>query len=74
MSSLKAKTSKRERRKKASMDVATVIQKGMDKNPDVQVVLEIAMRARNLESVEPPRSIGMATDVVALPTNSQCPV
>lgn len=54
------------------MDTAQVIKDALDANPDVRLVLEISARARDAESKEPPRSIGFATDIVAIPTNSQC--
>jgi hypothetical protein len=53
-------------------DTAQVIEDGLAANPDVRLVLEIALRAREVESKEPPRNIGVATDIVATPTNSQC--
>jgi hypothetical protein len=43
-------------------------------NPDVRTVLEIAARARDIESREPAKTIGIATDIIAIPTNSQYPV
>lgn len=54
------------------MDAAQVIKDALETNPDVRLVLEVATRAREAESKEPPRSIGFATDIVAIPTNSQC--
>lgn len=54
------------------MDTAQVIKDALDANPDVRLVLAIAARARDAESKEPPRNIGFATDIVAIPTNSQC--
>lgn len=74
MSSRKIQTPKSKPREKASMNVETIIQKGLAENPQIQLVLDIAQRARELEFREPPRNIGMATDVVATPTNSQYPV
>jgi hypothetical protein len=56
------------------MKTEQIIQKALDKNPDIRLVLEIAARAHDLESKEPPLYTGMATDTVALPTNLQCPV
>lgn len=52
----------------------SVIEKAMIDNPEVCLVLEIAMRARVAVSSEPPRHIGVATEVITIPTNSQCPV
>jgi hypothetical protein len=56
------------------MDAAEVIRKALDENRDVRLILEIATRAREIESKEPPRHVGIATEIVAIPTNSQCPV
>jgi len=56
------------------MDVVQVIENAISANPDVGLVLEIATRAREAESKEPPRQIGVATDTAAVPANSQCPV
>ena len=54
------------------MNVEQIIKSALDENPDIRLVLEIAARAREAESKEPPRNIGVATDIVAVPTNSQC--
>jgi hypothetical protein len=51
-----------------------LIQDVLDKNPDVRLVLEIAARALEVESKEPPLSNEMASDTVAQPTSVQCPV
>ncbi len=56
------------------MDAEQVIENALDRNPEMQLVLEIAARAREAESKEPPRNIGMATETAAVPTNSQYPV
>lgn len=50
------------------------LQKQIVENPEIRMVLEIAMRARDIEATQPARVIGIATDVAATPTNSQCPV
>jgi hypothetical protein len=50
--------------------VTTLVRRAME-NPDVRIVLEIAERARNVESKEPAKTVGMATDVIAIPTNSK---
>jgi hypothetical protein len=52
----------RQTRRQAARNVKNTI----DENPDVRMVLEIAMRLK-----EPPRHIGMATDVVLTCPNSQ---
>jgi hypothetical protein len=54
------------------MNAEQMIKKALDENPEILLVLEIAARARDAESKEPPRNIGTATDIVAIPTNSQC--
>jgi hypothetical protein len=74
MISRKHKSRKARKAKPKLRAPAAVIQKAIDENPEVRLVLEIAMRARDAESKEPPLDIGMATDIVATPTNSQCPV
>ena len=56
------------------MDVANVIERAIMENPEVRLVLDLAMRAREIEGRELPREIGMATEVTAIPVNSQCAV
>jgi len=56
------------------MKAEQVIKSALDRNPEIRLVLEIAARAREAESKEPPRNIGMATETAAVPTNSQYPV
>ncbi len=56
------------------MTAAQMIKKALDENPDIRLVLEAAERAREAESKEPPRNIGIATETVAIPTKSQGPV
>jgi hypothetical protein len=56
------------------MDAEKIVQQTMDDNPEVQLVLEIAARARDTESRELPQDVGAATEVVALPINPQCAV
>jgi hypothetical protein len=53
---------------------AEKLQKQIAENPEIRTVLEIAMRARETDATQPARVIGIATDVVANPSNSQCPV
>jgi hypothetical protein len=50
------------------------IQKAIEDNPEIRVVLAIAERAREAEARELPREIGTATEVVAIPNNPQCAV
>lgn len=61
-------------RNRASKDAKTTVQNWVDENPDTRLVLEIATRAHAQEFREPPRNLGIATDVIANPTNSQYPV
>jgi len=56
------------------MSVAEIVEKALKENPDIRLALEAANRARDAESKEAPREIGMATEVVAIPLNPQCPV
>jgi hypothetical protein len=51
--------------------VETVLLDGLQKNPEVQIVMEIAMRAREVEAREPPREMDMTTETIATPINSQ---
>lgn len=74
MVSGKRAKSKTQRALPASPGPESVLKKAMIDNPEVCLVLEIAMRARAAVSSEPPRHIGVATDVITIPTNSQCPV
>jgi hypothetical protein len=70
----KSKAPRAQARKRASMGAQTVVRSWMDESPDVRLVLEIAARAHAIEFREPPRDLGVVTDVVAIPTNSQHPV
>ena len=62
------------KRKSEAMNIETLVQKQVEENTEVQLVLEIAMRARDAAAKEPPINIGMARDIIAIPTNSQYPV
>jgi hypothetical protein len=53
------------------MNAEQIVKNALEKNPEIRLVLEIAERAREVESKEPPRNIGIATEIVAIPTNSQ---
>jgi hypothetical protein len=55
------------------MDAEKIVQKAMKANPEIRLVLDIAARAREAESKEP-ITIGVATDITAVPTNLPCPV
>lgn len=54
------------------MNAAEMIEKALKENPDVRLVLDIAVRARETEAKELPREIGVSTEVVAIPTHLQC--
>jgi hypothetical protein len=54
------------------VDAAKMIENALAKNPEIRMVLELASRARQIESKEPPRNIGMATETVAIPSRPQC--
>lgn len=52
------------------MNVSEVIERAKE-NPEVRLVLDLAIRARDMEARNLPREIGVATEVAAIPTNSQ---
>jgi hypothetical protein len=54
--------------------VAQTVKNALDANPEMRLVLEIAARSRELQELEPPIDIGIATDTVTIPVNSQHPV
>jgi len=54
----------------ASSVEATIVD-GLQANPEVQAVMEIAMRARSLEELEIPLEIDTLTEVRATPVSSQ---
>ncbi len=53
------------------MDVDRTIRNVLAKNPEMLLVLEIATRAREVESREPPRELGLSTDIAVVQPNSQ---
>jgi len=55
------------------MDAEKIVQKAVNVNPEIRLILEIASRAREAESKEP-ITIGVATDVAVVPTNLPYPV
>jgi hypothetical protein len=55
------------------MDAEQIVKKTLRENPEIQMVLEIAERARQAEASASPRNIGVATDVAVVPTNLPCP-
>jgi hypothetical protein len=59
---------------KADSTTEQIIQNAIDEDPDIRLVLEIAARALDAESKEPPLHTGMATDTVVQPANLQSPV
>lgn len=60
--------------KEEVMDAAQIIKHALETNPGVRLVLEVATRAREAESKEPPRELGASTKVTAIPNNPQCGV
>jgi hypothetical protein len=55
----------------SDMNATQLIDKALSENPDILVVLEIAARARETEAKEPPREIGVSTEVAAISIDSQ---
>ena len=70
----KHKSKRNQRKMDLPVTSAEKLQQQIVKSPDIRAVLEIAMRARELEAARPALVIGIATDIVASPSNSQCPV
>jgi len=56
------------------MDIEKMVQKAMKVNPEMQLVLEIATRARKMEENAPPKELRASADVVAIPIKPQCAV
>ncbi len=54
------------------MKAEEIVQRAVEENPEIGTVLDIAARARDAESRELPREIGVATEVAAIPNNPQC--
>ncbi len=54
------------------MNATQQIDKALKENPDIQVVLDIAARARETEERELPHEIVVSTEVTVIPTDSQC--
>lgn len=53
------------------MDAVTqTVKDALDASPDMRLILEIAIRAREVERMEPPRNLWINTEIVS----SQCPV
>lgn len=50
-----------------AMKAEQIIRNAVDRDPNIRIVLDIAARAHEAESKEPPLFTGMATDTVALP-------
>lgn len=71
MAKRKGQASAVQTRSATPVTVETVLLDGLQANPEVKIVMEIAMRAREVEAREPPRDIDMATETVATPINSQ---
>lgn len=56
------------------MDAETIVQKAKKVNPEMQLILDIAVRARELEEKSAPMELRASADIVAIPTKLQCPV
>ncbi len=56
------------------MSVTQIIEKALEENPQIRIVLEAAARARDAEAKEPPKEISGSTEVVTVPTHTQCAV
>jgi hypothetical protein len=54
------------------MDAEQTVKEAIQANPELRLVLEIAARSQELEFKEPPRTIGMSSDVSSIPVNSAC--
>jgi hypothetical protein len=54
------------------MNATQLIDEALKENPDILVVLDIALRARETENRELPREIAISTEVAVIPTDSQC--
>lgn len=65
---------KQKSKRSVRVSSAEGLQKKITENPEIQMVLEIAIRAREVEGMQPARAIGIATDVAVTPSNAQCPV
>lgn len=74
MSAPTTKPNKAESRARRSSTLKRTLSTGIAANPEILLVLAIASRAYEIEANQPARNIGVATDIVAVPANSQCPV
>jgi len=66
MRSRRPKPSKVKAQNRKTMNVDATVQKAMAENPEVRLVLEIALRASDAARNEPPIYIGMATEIIAI--------
>lgn len=53
------------------MKTNQIIRDAVAEHPEIRLILEIAARARETEAREQPRELGLATEVVAIPTHTQ---
>jgi hypothetical protein len=53
------------------MDAKKIIRQGIKENPEVQIVLEIATRARTMEENNPVVDLTPKNEVVTVPNNLQ---
>ncbi|HLX84407.1 MAG TPA: hypothetical protein VKR59_10955 [Terriglobales bacterium] len=56
------------------MKTEKIVQEALKVNPEMQLVLDIAARARATEAQAAPAELRASTDVVAIPSKSQCAV
>lgn len=56
------------------IDAPQPVLEAFKNNPETKLILEIAARARDLRSKEPPIEITASTDVVAIPSQQQLAV
>ncbi len=67
MRSRRSSPSKAKAPNRKPVNIDATIQKVISENPDVRLVLEIALRARAAALNEPPIYIGMTTEIIAIP-------
>lgn len=48
-----------------NVDANKIINDGLASFPDIQIVLEISARAREVEQMTPPLNLSMATEIVS---------
>jgi hypothetical protein len=53
------------------MNPDKMLEKSLKEHPEIAVVLEIAVRAREIDAMELPRDFSVSTEVAAIPTYAQ---